>query len=400
MVVNAHRNGFASFGHLSGFWPNVVVGAFYLHNILIPMIGLDARMWLHPGIGRYIQELTRGFTRQPSVPPMRIWIPKEASADSVPSASGFEFKRVTWPIYSLTEQLQMPRAAVNLKLLHIPHFNIPLGYRGKLVVTVHDLTYLKRPETAKRQAARYYAQYMLKAVVRKADAILAVSESTKKDLLTTFPELDAQRVYVTHEAPSEGFRPVTQPQQLQSLRTKFNLHKPFVFFVGTLKPHKNVPTLVEAIHKLRNAGRTDAELVLAGKITDQSRGLVEEWGRLGFVRTLGEVSDQELASLYTQCECFVLPSFLEGFGLPVVEAMACGAPVVISNASSLPEVAGRAGQVFNPDKVDELCEVLYNILSNKDLRQNLIKASLDRAREFSWQKTAAETCDIYRKVLA
>jgi glycosyltransferase involved in cell wall biosynthesis len=181
-------------------------------------------------------------------------------------------------------------------------------------------------------------------------------------------------------------------------KTKQEFSKPFVLFVGTLKSHKNVPALLDAMERVRRRG-LDHELVLAGKKDKRSGELLSRISRLSWVRVLGEVTDPALCCLYNLADLFVLPSFREGFGLPVLEAMACGAPVICSNRSSLPEIAGDAALFFDPLRVDALEELIYNVLINRELREKMSKAGMDRARHFSWEKTAQKTLEVYRRVL-
>ncbi len=346
-------------------------------------LALDIRMWDHPGIGRYIRELSKEL----------LLLDRETRYLLLDLAA------VRAPIYSLQEQWQLTRAARSADALHVPHFNIPFFYPKKLIVTIHDLIYLEESGAAKSPWAKIYVKTLLKQIARKSAAIFAVSQATKNDLLNSGLGFKENRIFVTPEAASDLFKKIDDPSILEAARNKFNLKKPFILFVGTLKPHKNVPTLVLAVAQLR-ARLPDTELVIVGKKDPREERLSQEILSQPFVRYLGTVRDEELVNLYNLAEVFVLPSRREGFGLPILEAMACGAPVAVSNCSSLAEVAGQAGLLFDPSSVDALEEVLYNILTDKELQLKKARESRERARSFSWGDTALKTLDVYRKVLS
>jgi len=303
-------------------------------------------------------------------------------------------------IYSLAEQWEIPRKSNSLDLLHVPHFNIPVFLKKKLVVTVHDLIYLHEPDASRSKFGKAYVTWLLKMIRKKAAAVIAVSEYTKNDLLSHFPGFSAERVFVTHEAPSPIFKKIESPSTLQKTRQRYGLLRPLVLFVGTLKPHKNLVTLIHAIKILTERKVIDHDLVVVGRKDERQKGLLKLIHQNSFVRYLGELEDSELVALYNLADVFVLPSYYEGFGLPVVEAMACGTPVITSNRSSLPEIIGSAGLSFDPNQVDALVELLYNILSNQELRKNMSNIGLEQVKGFSWRKTAEETLKVYDRVMS
>ena len=363
-----------------------------------PVVGIDLRMWAHAGIGRYIRELYFAMLRNEPAFNFRALLPEKIRQSLRYRQADVEFKNSRSSIYSLAEQWDVLSFSKKTDLLHVPHFNIPVLYGGKLVVTVHDLVYLKESRFSGSQFSRAYVKFLFKQIEKKAHAVLAVSEYTKNDLLEHFPKLKG-RVFVTHEAASFVFQPVGAGE-LEDAKKKYSLSKPFVLFVGSLKAHKNVSILIEAMAALKKEKMLSHELVLVGGKDDKEKellALIEK--SASFVRVLGRVEDEELVRLYNLAEVFVLPSLWEGFGLPVLEAMACGAPVLASNRASLPEVVGEAGLLFDPTRVDELKELLYNVLQNRDLRQKMRTDGFLQAKKFSWDKTAAETLNVYERVL-
>ncbi len=366
-------------------------------------VGLDARMWDHPGIGRYIRELSRelvglakgmdiSFIGNPKS--IRDFFTTAKNSNGVPSCIDAHSK-----IYSLAEQWEIPQKTSSLDLLHVPHFNIPVFLKKKLVVTIHDLIYFHQPDASRSKFGKTYMTWLLKVIEKKASGVITVSEYTKRDLLNYFPGLSAERVFVTYEAPSPLFKQIEDPLVLQPVKDRYGLSKPFVLFVGTLKPHKNLPVVVNALKILRDSKGIEHELVLVGRKDPQHQTLLNLVARNPFVRHLGECADSDLRALYNLADVFVLPSYFEGFGLPVVEAMACGTPVISSDRSSLPEVVGSAGALFNPDKVDALSDLLYNILTNQELRKNMSKMGLEQVKKFSWRRTAEQTLKVYEKIL-
>lgn len=344
-------------------------------------MAVDVRMRTHPGIGRYITELTQKLP--------------VCGADF--SFNFLDSARA--PIYGFGEQWEIPKLAARTDLLHVPHFNFPLRWKKPLVVTIHDLIYLSYPAAAKSRMAPTYLRFMLNRLAKRPAKILTVSEFTKRELLRIFPGFNERNISVTHEAVSDFFRPLANDPALSDCRKKYSLGGPFILFVGSLKPHKNLPTLIRAVARLREQKRLPHELILAGRTDGTNKELRRLLAENSFVRCIGSTSDEELRALYNLAETLVLPSFFEGFGLPVLEAMACGCPVIASRAASLPEVGGEAAFYFDPTRVDALGEVLYNVLTDQNKRNSMKKKGLEQIQQFSWTKTANQTLEVYRQAL-
>jgi glycosyltransferase involved in cell wall biosynthesis len=266
--------------------------------------------------------------------------------------------------------LGLPRRARGLDLLHCPTFRAPLRAPVPLVVTVHDLAVLRIPEAFNRWS-RTYSRLAVPRTVRAADALIAVSEFTKRELVELLG-VQEERIRVIPNAPGEVFTPAGEAAEGE-----------YVLSVGTLEPRKNLARLVEA------ARRAKLELRVAGP---------SGWGRVeldGGVRWLGEVSDAELAALYRGALCVAYPSLYEGFGLPVLEAMACGAPVVTSEGSGTEEVAGGAAVLVDPRDPESIAAGIEQAIGR---REELARLGLDRARGYSWAKVADETVAVYREI--
>lgn len=345
---------------------------------------VDARMWGHPGIGRYIRELAGSLGAGEEGARIGYILPSGTAPPG--GAVGLVSDCA---IYGWREQWAMPRLSASWKLLHVPHFNVPVLRRAPIVVTIHDLIYVTEPGAAPSAAARFYADALIATAVRRARVVIAVSEATRQEVLRRY-RIQGHRVRVVQEAASEVFSAAAQPVVDG---------RPYVLFVGTLKAHKNPLMLVEALDRVRRRSRLDVTLVVAGKKDPRQKALSEKVLAADFVRYAGAVSDGELARLYRGAQALVLPSFKEGFGLPALEAMACGTPVLLSDRSSLPEVGGEAALYFDPTQIDALERLLYNVLTDANTRKDLSEKGIRRARAFSWQRAARQTLDVYKDAL-
>jgi glycosyltransferase involved in cell wall biosynthesis len=283
-------------------------------------------------------------------------------------------------------------------VLHSPDFIPPFRRQCKSVITIHDLNFLMYPHFLTPESARYYGQ--IDQAVRSCDHIIAVSESTKRDIirLTGAPE---SKVSVVYEAAHPIYRPLNDPRLAEQVRKRNGIDQDYILFVSTIEPRKNVPTLLMAFKQLLDNYRPEVSLVLGGEkgwLFDEVFALVEKLGLAHRVRFVGKVTPEDLLGLYNAARLLVHPAFYEGFGLPPLEAMACGTPVVVSNTSSLPEVVGDAALQVDPSDVDGLTVAMWRVLSDDLVRKRLIDKGLKRARLFSWRKAAEETLEIYRRL--
>jgi len=269
----------------------------------------------------------------------------------------------------------------------------------RLVVTIYDLTVITHPECHQKLNIMHCKKGILDAV-KYADAIIAISEHTKKDLISIAgaPE---ELITVTSLAPDPDLAPVTDKKTCERVRQKYNLPNNYILFLGSLEPRKNVTTLIKAYAKLPEGYKKKNHLVIAGAKGWMSSPVHDTIQKLGLVDKTtfpGYVDRADLSALYSMAECFVYPSLYEGFGLPVLEAMACGAPVITSNTSSMPEVAGSAARLVAPLKEAELTAGLEEILENKSLQEEMRQAGFKQVKKFSWERCAAETIEVYKKV--
>jgi len=293
----------------------------------------------------------------------------------------------------MAEQIDYLRAIPKETSLYFAtHYNIPLLYSGRMMVTVYDLMHLAMPQFAPGIHKRIYAKLMFAALRRKARSVLTISEFTRHEL----------------ERIVGGFKQPVTPIHLGVDNEWFSIpslpsphSRPYVLYVGNIKPHKNLKTLVKAFIKIASSVRHD--LVLVGKkdgfITGDTEvaNLAQTLG--GRIHFTGRVSDDKLHQYFHHAETLVFPSHYEGFGLPPLEAMAAGCPVVVSNAASLPEVCGDAALYFDPHDVNDLSSKLELILANSVLRDSLRESGLVRARSYTWDRCVSKTCDVIQTVL-
>jgi glycosyltransferase involved in cell wall biosynthesis len=266
------------------------------------------------------------------------------------------------------------------------------------VITVHDLAFLLYPHFLTKESARYYGH--IDEAVRWTDHIIAVSESTKRDTVQHLgvPE---EKITVVYEAANPIFRPMDREQARAQVRDRHGIDFPFILFVSTIEPRKNVPTLLRAVWQLKECYKEDVHVVLAGGkgwLFEDAFAVVEELDMDDRAHFVGRVSSEDLRCFYNAAEMLAHPAFYEGFGLPPLEAMACGLPVIVSNVASLPEVVGDAGLLVDPHDVDELTVSMWRVLNDSDLRHEMQEKGLRQAERFSWERAARETLDIYHLV--
>lgn len=344
-------------------------------------IAVDARMYNMSGIGTYIKNLIRNDCYKIAL----------GNKEELKEANTLEIIEFNSPIYGIKEQFKFPyRELKKLKsdILHVPHYNVPIFYKGNMIVTIHDLTHLVYSEFLSNKLAKYYAKIMMKIAIKKAKVILTVSESTKRDLIKYF-KVPEEKIIVTYLGVDDKFT-VKEHEKIQYLYDKFNIpkNKKIIMYVGNLKPHKNLERLLCAFSQLKD--NNNCTLLLVGKAFENYNILEQKEEELKIkdkVIHTGIVSDEELIDLYNLVDLFVFPSLYEGFGLPVLEAMACGAKVVSSNTSSLPEVGGDKILYFDPTNIEEIKNVIEGELNREDTLENK-QARIDWAKSFSWQKTS------------
>ncbi len=367
-------------------------------------IGIDytAAVQQGGGIGRYTRNLIRALADLDRENDYRLFV--AGRGDDGPGSWPANFRLRAVPLSDrwttiLWQRLRLPvpvqLVTGRLDLFHSPDFVLPPTGRTPTILTVHDLSFLRVPECFV-PAFRRYLEGAVGRAVRRARRILADSESTRRDLIELL-EVEPERVTVLYPGVEPRFRPVRDAEVLERVRARYNLPTRFILGLGTLQPRKNFDGLIRAFARLPAAD--DLHLVIVG-----SRGwMYEEMlalpARLGLeerVHFAGFVADADLPALYNLAAIFAFPSWYEGFGLPVLEAMACGTPVVAADNSSLPEVTGEAGLLVDAADLDALTGALVRLLSDRELRARLVVAGREQARQFTWEGAARQLLEVYR----
>jgi glycosyltransferase involved in cell wall biosynthesis len=289
---------------------------------------------------------------------------------------------------------------IHADVAHFTNGMVPLASPVPTVVTIHDmgLTMFPRFHPPRRVLLN---RPLVDLAARRASAIITVSQSAKRDIIRLYG-LAPQRVHVVHEAAAPAFRLMHDVRELERVRRRYELSDRFILYVGTIEPRKNLPMLIDGFAKRRKAGDIPHQLVCAGPYGWLSRDIQARIERLQIedaIRFVGYVPFEDLPALYNLAEMFVFPSLYEGFGLPVIEAMACGVPVITGHVPALAEVAGGAVHQLERLDADSLGDALVTLARSRERRGELASLGLERARTFSWQRAARETLEVYREAI-
>ncbi|MCP4403586.1 MAG: glycosyltransferase family 4 protein [bacterium] len=365
-------------------------------------IGIDGRMLGNTGIGRYLRNLIIHLAQQDTQNEYIVF----TNNKDMQGVDRENFRFVTFnppiPIYSLGEQYRLPVEIRRWKpdVMHYPNFDIPLVQSCPYLVTIHDLIYYLYPEQCPSTLAHYYASFMLKYATKHARMIITDSQHSKRDLMN-YLQLPEEKLQVIFPAAEKSYSPRQAAEPVEStLRHKYGITRPYIFYVGKHHPYKNIKQLLYAYTQYEDIYHS-FQLVIAGKRDPRRNDLYECAGSLdpkGHIRFTGNVSDEALVQLYQEAGLFVFPSLYEGFGLPPLEAMACGVPVISSNAASLPEVVGDAALLVDPSNRAELADAIRKVLTDKDLANTLRKKSIEQSQKFSWETSAREHLTWYEKI--
>lgn len=370
-------------------------------------IGLDARgaIWYRgTGIGTYTYQLVKNLYLLDQKNDYRFFWPGDEYKDLDPSVDEV-FNSIERSKDKFWEDVHIPMSVDKDKidLYHVPQNGIGLPPKtGCLnVVTVHDLIPYIYPETVGKGYLKIFLSDMPR-IMEQSDLVITVSEHSKRDIQRIF-QLPEERIVVTYEAPESVYREIPEAEAKAFVKERFGIDSRYVLYIGGFSPRKNVKGLINAFYEIQKDIPDDVKLVLVGKEArdfDDTTMLVEALRLQDRVVFTGFAPVLELPYLYAAADVFVYPSFYEGFGLPPLEAMACGTPVITSSTSSLPEVVGEAGITINPHDMYALAESLVDVLNNDALRASLKQKGLAQAAQFSWAKCARETLAAYEQLFA
>jgi len=360
-------------------------------------VGFDARLVRYPGVGRYIQNALRGLSTQPFLE-LVVYVPDEGTAQQVRQM------HIAWKVRvvgarspGIYEQWAMARqiAQDHLDLFHAPHYVVPVTTTRPMVATIHDLALFHYPDKL-NCFMRFYYGWMVRQAIHRSRTVLCVSHFIAEEIRRVF-KIPEARLRVVPNSVAEHFVPPGL-EAIIRFKQAHNLGR-YILFVGTWKPWKNVGRLLEAFEKVRQSGY-DGTLVLAGKAARYQLDFTEYIHRMSSgVRVLGQIAESDLPVLYGAAEALVMPSLYEGFGLPALEAMACGTPVVVARAGSLPEVVGEAGVYCDPLDVDSIAYAIRTVVEAPERRVLLANLGKTRAKTFSVEKMGQLLVEAYHSVL-
>ena len=375
-------------------------------------IGIDISRTIEEGtgVGYYAKNLVHALAKVDSENDYLLYgmfydcYPKEWKKAAVPKSPNFRLHQkhsLSWLVRKRWENdgRHKEKLVGGIDILHSTAFTMPPVFSPKVIVTIHDLSIFALPQHHTEANYQFVTKNVHQAA-RRANAVIADSENTKREI-RRFLHVPDEKMEVIYLAAHENFHVKCHPNFIEHIRHKYALRKPYFLTVGSIEPRKNLASALIAFKALLEIRRIDYQFVIAG-----GKG----WKNESFYRLLkklniddylvftGYVPEEDLPALYQGAEAFVYPSFYEGFGLPVLEAMSAGTPVITSNTSSLPEVAGDAALLVNPKEIFDLYEAMEALVIRPSLREELKKKGLEQSKKFTWEKTARQTLEIYQKI--
>ena len=370
-----------------------------------PLVGLDARKVRDFGIGSHIRSLLGAMAERAESERFRfrIYLRREDREVLPPLPAHFEAVDENARGYSLAEMTGFAWRLFRdkLDLFHATHYVLPPLLQSRAVVTIHDIIHLLYPQFLPNRAAHVYARFMIHRALTRADRIITVSYNSKRDLIDYFG-IPGSRTEVIYNGVSARFRPDIPDAERRRVREKFGLAAPYMLFLGGEKPHKNVQNVVRAFAEARRRNPLPHALVLAGPMPKNEGRLMNLISALdlasSIVRT-GVVPEEDLPPLYAGAQAFLYPTLYEGFGLPVIEAMACGTPVLTSSTSALQEIAGGYAYLVDPMDVDAIAAGIVVLATDEKVRNDFCELGKKRALDFSWSKAAEKTLAVYAGAL-
>ncbi|MDD2496846.1 MAG: glycosyltransferase family 1 protein [Desulfitobacteriaceae bacterium] len=369
-------------------------------------VGIDSRaaIWYRgTGMGTYTYQLIRNIYLIDKKNEYHFFLPHESFQGTDPLTSGVfqsisQSKDAFWETVIAAETINPE----GMNVFHVPQngIGLPPEKTCPTVVTVHDLIPYVLEETVGPGYLKIFQREMPR-ILDETDHIITVSEHSKKDLqeIMHVPE---ERITVIYEAPESTYKPIKRDVAKARIKNKYGIGENFILYIGGFSPRKNLRGLINAYHKIYKDIKMNCKLVILGKHSRDYHGLVDLVERLDLQERVlfpGFIPVQDLPFFYNAAELFVYPSFYEGFGLPPIEALACGTPTITSNVSSLPEVVDGAAILINPRDILALATAMHRVLTEPELAQELKKKGPKRASEFSWTKTAGQTIKVYQDVL-
>ena len=369
-------------------------------------IGIDSRsvnLYSGSGIGTYSKNLIINLINNTQEHFELIWTGKENKNFIKENTS---LTCISGRYGSFYENYFIPKlmTSKDVDLYHLPQNGIGLPLNSnikKIVVTIHDLIPYTMPETVGKGYLTRFLKEM-PYIIETISGIITVSQYSKNDILRFFPNFPSDKIYVTPLAANDNFKPIEKSICKEKIKNLYNIDDPFILYLGGFSSRKNVKTLILAFKRIIKDLKKNYKLLLGGTIKDEGKALKELCISNGLENEVlfpGFIDDNILPTLYNAADVFVYPSYYEGFGLPPLEAMSCGTPVITSNLTSIPEVTKDTAILINPSNEQELCNALLKVLNDDNFKENLSKNGLKRSLDFSWKKTAELTYNAYREII-
>lgn len=366
-------------------------------------IGIDARKLTDFGIGTYIRHLVEALAEIDSENQYVLFAGRQHRELLEDLPDNFRIVVENAPLYSVRELVAMSWRLYrqHLDLYHATHYVLPAVIPCKAVVTIHDIIHLLYPEYLPNALAFIYAQRMIRRSLQRGDRIIAVSRNTRSDLMDYF-QIGGEKIEVIYNGVSERFSRPVPGDELASRLERLGVTHPYLLFVGNPKPHKNLDNLVKAFARAIEEHPFEGSLVCVGERGERDFKLrlqAEELGIGDRLELVGHVEEDTLTALYQGATLFLYPTLYEGFGLPVIEAMASGVPVITSSSSALREVAEGHAELVDPLDIEAIARAIGRCMADPAHRETLAAAGRQRARDFHWRQTAEQTLEVYRRVL-
>ena len=365
-------------------------------------IGIEAERANLPsptGVERYAAELIRNLARLDSKNAYVLYFRTKPQEWFLHLPKNFSVKIIPFPKFWTQLRISWEMITHPVDILFIPASALPLWHPKKSVVTVHDIAY-EIFEGIYTGYMNYYQKFVSRFAVKNAAKVLTVSQSTKNDLVKIY-STDPEKITVTHLGLDQTFRPMKY-EEVQPVLDKYGLtFQKYMLFLGTIQPRKNIPNLVDAYQKISKENHIEEKLAIFGGrgwMWEPILKKIKTIGLDGSIKYFDYAPNEDLPALYAGAKLLTLPALYEGFGLPPLEAMASGVPVVVSNISSMPEVVGEAGVLVDPSSVDSIAEGLLKVLMDQNLRQQMIAKGLERSKRFTWENTARKTLEVFESL--
>ena len=370
-------------------------------------VGIDGRAakWYRgTGIGTYTFQLIKSINEIDKKNEYLLFMPEGGTCD-INYNENFNIKNITENNQNnFWDEVNIPNILKDseIDIYHVPQngIGLPRDKRCPMVITLHDIIPYKMPETVGPTYLKIFLEQMPN-IVAQCDAILTVSDFSKSDIVNTF-NFPKEKVFVAHLAPEDIYKPLNKEFSKSLIKSNYSIEGNFILYIGGFSPRKNIVGLIEAFSKLTKYYDGNISLVIAGKkgaSYETYKNRASELNVSDKVIFPGFISLEHLPYLYNAAELFVYPSFYEGFGLPPVEAMACGIPVIASNTTSLPEIVGDCAVLIDPNNIDEIYSSMLRVLEDNMLRDKLILSGLIRVSELNWKHTAKKTIMAYNKII-